>query len=98
MTRFGLTAQHEQVLTDILIAPLLKQGASIFVFGSRARGDYRKFSDLDILVEGVVPESLLSRIRESLEESSLPFRVDIVSLHDLADSYRAGVLRDRVAI
>lgn len=98
MTRFGLTAQHEQVLTDILITPLAKKGVSLFVFGSRARGDYKKFSDLDILVEGVVPESLLSRIRESLEESSLPFRVDIVCLHDLADSYRAGVLRDRVAI
>jgi len=98
MTRFGLTAEHEQLLTDIVIAPLSKQGASIFVFGSRARGDYKKFSDLDIVVEGVVPASLISGIRESLEESSLPFRVDIVQIHELADSYREGVLRDRVAI
>lgn len=98
MTQFGLTTEHQQLLTDILLAPLKQRGCSVFVFGSRARGDYKKFSDLDILIEGEVSTTLLSRIRESLEESTLPFRVDIVSMQDLADSYRAGVLRDRVAL
>jgi uncharacterized protein len=70
----------------------------VSIFGSRARGDFRQFSDLDVLVEGPVSPSLLSSVSESLEESTLPFRVDIVLEGDLADSYRPGVLRDKVRV
>ena len=94
--RFGLSAHHCDVLTRLLIEPLSKVGCKVGLFGSRARGDFREFSDIDILVEGHVPTSLLSTVQEALEESNLPFRVDIVQEKDLAPAYRQSVMRDRV--
>jgi predicted nucleotidyltransferase len=75
-----------------------QSGCAVFLFGSRARGDYRPFSDLDILIQGSPNPSLLSSIAEKLEESNLPFRVDLVGEGDLADAYKVNVDRDKVQI
>jgi predicted nucleotidyltransferase len=68
------------------------------VFGSRSRGDYSEFSDLDILIESLSDPTLLSAISEELEESSLLFRIDLVREPDLAETYRDGVFKERVAL
>jgi predicted nucleotidyltransferase len=95
---FGLAPEHWSIIMNRLIGPLRDQGASIYVFGSRARGDYKKFSDLDILVDGDVKPSFLSSISEELEESALPIRVDIVLSRDLADAYKPNVEQDKVLV
>lgn len=93
--KWGLEDRHVSLLEEMLLKPLTKTGASLWVFGSRARGDHQKFSDLDVLVDGALPASLLSSIREQLEESSLPITVDIVPLNELAESYKKKVLSER---
>ena len=53
----------------------------IYLFGSRARGDFRKYSDIDIAVES--KEDIRDKIielKEILEESNLIYKVDIVEL------------------
>ena len=95
---FGLSPENWSIVQDLLIRPLRDMRATIFVFGSRARGDYKPFSDLDILVEGDIVPSLLSSISERLEESNLPIRVDLVLAQELADSYRSNVERDKVKV
>ena len=95
---FGLSPEHWSIIETHLIRPLRDQGASIFVFGSRARGDCKQFSDLDILIDGEIDPALLPIISEALEESALPIRVDIVLAHDLADSYKPNVQRDKVLV
>ena len=98
MTQFGLEERHWQAVQDLLVKPLHNAGCQVWVFGSRARGDHQKFSDLDVLVAGKPGDTLLGQIREDLEESMLPIKVDIVLEHELADSYRASVERDRVPL
>jgi predicted nucleotidyltransferase len=97
-SRFGLAPDHWSLVSKLLIFPLREKGATVFVFGSRARGDYKPFSDLDILVDGDISPSLLSSISEDLEESNLPIRVDIVLARNLADAYTQGVDRDKVQV
>ena len=97
-SNFGMSSAQTDMLRELVIRPLAEAGCAVFVFGSRARGDYRPFSDLDLLVEGEVSSSLLASISEKIEESSFPYRVDLVSSSNLADAYRAGVERDRVRI
>jgi predicted nucleotidyltransferase len=55
-------------------------GVEARVFGSRARGDARAMSDLDILILSTQPMAALDRalLRDDFSESNLPFRVDIV--------------------
>jgi predicted nucleotidyltransferase len=72
----------------------------VFVFGSRARGDHKKTSDLDIAIEGNEPLSLSKRatLELAFSESALPFRVDIVDLHTVDAGFRSIILRDGVPL
>ncbi|MCC7403061.1 MAG: nucleotidyltransferase domain-containing protein [Bdellovibrionales bacterium] len=75
-------------------------GAQIYCYGSRARGDHKPFSDLDLMVEvnTISPEleSKVSEIQEQLTASNFPYKFDLVLSPQFADSYRPGYLRDRV--
>ncbi len=66
--------------------------ATVHVFGSRATGRARPFSDLDLLIAD--PPRLgaqrLAELHDRFEASTLPFRVDIVELDALE-----GVTRQR---
>jgi len=97
---FGLTPDNWKRIIQLVVDPLKQIGAKIYVFGSRARGDHQEFSDLDLLVESEspLPIYLLSQIRSQLEESRLPIKVDVVDIHELADSFKGNVLRERVEI
>ena len=65
----------------------------VYLFGSWARGTQRSTSDIDVAIESVesLPRALLASLREALEESTIPNRVDVV---DLAETDAA--FRDRV--
>ncbi len=53
----------------------------IYFFGSRARGDSSRFSDIDI---GFLSDRDISKdltiLRELVEESNIPYKIDIVDL------------------
>lgn len=96
---YGLSAAHWKIITTLLLDPLKAVHCKIYVFGSRARGDYKKFSDLDVLVEcSTDVTSMLSEIRDDLEESELPIKVDLVENRHLAESYRENVERDKIRL
>ena len=53
----------------------------IYLFGSRATNRAGTYSDVDIAVEGVdLSAEDLARIRFAIEESNLPYKVDLVDL------------------
>jgi len=100
--KFGLNSQEYNLLFSLAIAPLHKAGARVWIFGSRARGDHKPFSDIDVLFELLpgrsLPSGTRAQIEEALEESLLPYKVDLVYAPDMAESYRANVERDKVEI
>ena len=67
----------------------------IGIFGSRARGDNQRYSDIDILVEFSEPVGLFlfSGLRLFLE-SILKLEVDLATLNTLRDEFRENVLRE----
>ena len=99
--KFGLSQEQYQLLEDLVIGPLKKKGAKVWIFGSRARGDHHKYSDIDLLYEpqqeGLEPE-LISSLNENAENSDLSYKVDLVSTEDLAKSYWPGVQQERVEV
>ena len=62
----------------------------VFVFGSRASGSNRRFSDVDIGIEGDQPLILKTRsqIAGEFEESDFPYRVDIVDFSQVGSSFK----------
>ena len=73
-----------------------------YIFGSRVGTSYHHHSDVDILYSmsagKTVDAVAISKIREAIEESRFPFKVDLVDEKDLAESYRSNVSRTRHAI
>lgn len=97
MSGFGLSDQTLATLRGILTAyPEIEKA---ILYGSRAMGNYRKGSDIDLtLVGAALDDRLLSRIAGRLEDSTIPYHVDL-SLKDhidnpnlLAHIARVGVL------
>ena len=100
---FGISGKDWALIERLLIEPLKREGYRLYIFGSRARGDHQKFSDLDILVDDSnvkkhLPSHSLTSIIEFLENSNLTFRVDLVLKNDLALSYAVNVKKDMVEI
>ena len=82
----------------VLAEKLEGTGAQVFLFGSRATGRSIGPSDVDVAVlpGSPLPEGLLSDIREALEESHIPYDVDVVDLSCADPSFRDRVMREAV--
>lgn len=71
----------------------LPSSAKVSVFGSRAGGKPKPWSDLDLIVEADEPLDLatLAALAEAFDESPLPWKVDIVDKHALEPNFSALV-------
>ncbi len=87
--------EHACILRRVL-REHLPTGARAYVFGSRARGGARQYSDLDLALEWDRPLGLdlLGRIAEALSESDLPFKVDVVDLLTTDPAFRVRIIAE----
>ena len=44
--KFGLSDSQFKILLDLVIRPLQNQGAKVFIFGSRVKGNHHPFQTL----------------------------------------------------
>lgn len=94
--KLGLTEDHYKFLLKNLVLPLEQKGATVWAFGSRARGDHHTYSDLDIMIESATDVTReISRIKEFFSKSNFPYKVDLVAFDDFAESYKEGYFKDR---
>lgn len=96
----GLTAEEFATLDSIIIRPLKAAGATVWLFGSRATGKYKPFSDIDLLYEikpgAIIDDGMLFDIKSQLEESDFPYKIDLVSRRHLAGSYAEQVDQQKI--
>lgn len=76
---FGLTDADIKLITDILQSYLDIEKAVIF--GSRAMGNYKSGSDIDLALHGAsVTDALANAVNIALNERSpLPYKFDVVA-------------------
>lgn len=79
--RFGLSDQT----ISMLIATFKKypQIDRVQVFGSRAIGNYRENSDIDLVLWGNIDDLLLGKIYQQLDELPLPYKFDLKSYNEI---------------
>lgn len=72
--------------------------AKVYLFGSRARKDNTPESDIDIALDagGVIEDSVLSAIKEDIEESIIPFTVDVVDMRTVSEDFKKQILKDGI--
>ena len=96
MNKMSLNALEE--VKSIILGGLKGFNVAVFLFGSRATGTAIPISDIDVAVypKESLPSGLLSTIREELEESGIPFSVDLVDLTQLSQSWVEKIQKDGV--
>lgn len=72
----------------------------VFVYGSRAAGKAQKWSDIDIGIGGErgVPVRVLALIAEDLENSKVPYKVEIVDFKKTSDEFRKLALKKTIKL
>jgi predicted nucleotidyltransferase len=90
------SAQDLKEVKKIVLAALTKYPMRIFLFGSHATGRAGLASDIDvaILPEADLPAGLMSQIREELEQSNVPYQVDLVDISTTDEAFRQRVLQE----
>lgn len=68
----------------------------IFLFGSRAQGKNSITSDVDL---GIWPATnnyakKITLLKEKIENSNIPYKVDIVNLKEVSDDFRKEILKN----
>jgi predicted nucleotidyltransferase len=81
---------------DITLQVLGGHDARVYLFGSSVTGRLRHSSDIDVAIDPVraLPSALLAELRERLEESAVPYDVDIVDLSTASPEIRSSVERE----
>jgi len=92
-------AKDLQIILRIL-ERYLSDEDKVFAFGSRVKGQARKNSDFDLVIDAnkTIPLVKLWKIKDEFEESDIPFRIDISDWHTLSDSFKNFIKQDRVII
>jgi predicted nucleotidyltransferase len=94
-----LPADHQRLVLDILRAHL-PPSAKTWVFGSRATGRARRYSDLDLAIDAGRQLTLdeTARLSEAFSDSDLPYRVDLVDWQGIDDRWRRTIAAQHVAL
>ena len=69
-------------IRNLIMNRLKERKFQLFLFGSQVAGGACYTSDIDIAIMPItdLPRGLLSELREELEESNIPYSVDLVDL------------------
>ena len=91
---------EEQLCSVRAIIDSVLPGAEVWVFGSRATGHARPFSDLDLLLTQPRSLSWLQRadLRDAFEASELPFKVDVVEAEGLSGGIKDRAYAERLLL
>lgn len=96
---FGLEKRH----IDFIIGILKKNipNAKVYIFGSRAKGTYIEYSDVDIafkLPEGRLSADILGKILIEFTDSTLPYEVDVIDLNAVDEKFLSLILASLIEL
>jgi hypothetical protein len=77
---------------------LSKYPYKIAAFGSRVKGEPKKFSDLDLCIMQPISDLILAQMKEDFEESDLPFLVDLVMWDRCSKAFQESIKNDLLSI
>lgn len=64
-----------------------KEIKTVYLFGSRATGNYKTGSDIDFAVMNKVDDEIIYKLIDDFEESSLPYFVDVINYCTIDNEY-----------
>jgi len=83
---------------EILCSILTKYPYKFYAYGSRVKGQAKEYSDLDLCYYEEIPWSNFSSLKEDLEKSYLPFKVDLVYWEWMSSEFKEMIRGDLVLV
>jgi predicted nucleotidyltransferase len=70
------------------------------IFGSRARGDYKKTSDIDVAIfSDNITSTRLNLLRNDFDELDIIYTVDVVNFHKISkEELKNNIINDGIVI
>lgn len=96
MNNLIIEQKHLNMLIDIFKSYC--PDAEIWAYGSRLNGTAHSGSDLDLVVKKYNPSFRLYELKELLQESNIPFLIDIHVYDDLPESFKQEILKNYTVI
>ena len=96
---FGLEDRHIDFIKETLKKYIPNPDAKFYVFGSRAVGKYREYSDVDIAIDVQnLPSDTKSKLELEFENSTFPYEVDIVDLNNIKEDFKNLIKNDLILL
>jgi uncharacterized protein len=95
-----LPTKHLNTLKQAIKASKELNGASFYIFGSRTTAQAKQYSDIDL---GLVSEKSITlsarmALASDIEDTDLPYKVDVVDLSKVDSTFRKIAEREMVKI
>ena len=72
---------------------------TLYLFGSRTKGTSKKYSDVDLaILSGEMSEEIKSKLDFLFEESTLPYKIDIIDLSNIKENFYNSIKDSLVKI
>ena len=86
------------IAKEIILKFIPKDEYKVFLYGSRAVGNEKHYSDIDVGILGKVkfPIKLKVDIEDALEESIVPYKVDLVDFFIVDEVFKKYALEKTV--
>lgn len=77
-------------LSDKLIEEIIsiknKYNIKLIIFGSRARGDYKQNSDIDLAVISIVTQDIKYKIMDEFNEINTEYKIDLIFKQNITNA------------
>ena len=85
--------KHKTELMNIILNKI--PGCAIYLFGSRATGQARTGSDIDLALDAgkTIPFKTLLSLQVAIEETTIPMQVDLVDFQDAPQELKKEILQ-----
>jgi type I restriction enzyme S subunit len=93
-----LKPEHRIIVCDILACHL--PGREVRIFGSRANGTAKPYSDIDLVIMGnePLPVTTMRILRDAFDDSDLPFQVDLVEWAGTSEEFRVVIEKSAIPL
>lgn len=92
----NISDSYKQKIISFISAIL--PSAKIYLFGSRAKGNYHKTSDIDIAIDNKqkIDRKIISQIKNAIDSLNIPYTIDIVDLNNVSETLKKQLERDKI--
>jgi len=94
-----LSEEHKKIIIDN-IRLYLPTNTKVWAFGSRVKNTAKKFSDIDLAIEstGIIEKAQWIDLKEALDQSILPMKVDLVNFDYVDAPFQSIINQEKILL